>query len=252
MASVTEIRYVDDLDGSDAVGTVAFGLDGKNYEIDLSEANQAKLMGAFAQFIAAARHAGRMPKRPTGGTVTSIRASRTGKVDRVQNQAIREWAQRRGMEVAERGRIPAAVVEEYHKEGGRVTALANPPRNGTSVSVSPEIASEPLTSTKPEPRPEPVAVPKPTPPKKPGRIRAVAARNGTLVDEDKPTRGPRTTRTSSAAKPASLRPVADKKEFKAWCQKHGIAAPRSGKKLDRLYVAWDGQDVDTARALVGV
>jgi hypothetical protein len=32
---------------------------------------------------------------------------------------IREWAQANGMEVAERGRIPREVVEEFHRTAGR-------------------------------------------------------------------------------------------------------------------------------------
>ena len=39
MAEIREVRLVDDLDGEPADGTVEFGIDGKKYEIDLSEAN---------------------------------------------------------------------------------------------------------------------------------------------------------------------------------------------------------------------
>ena len=37
-------------------------------------------------------------------------------IDREQNQAIRDWARKRGMKVSDRGRIPAEVLEAYHKE----------------------------------------------------------------------------------------------------------------------------------------
>ena len=43
MAQIREIRLVDDLDGAVADETVEFGVDGKNYEIDLSTANAEKL-----------------------------------------------------------------------------------------------------------------------------------------------------------------------------------------------------------------
>jgi len=54
MASVTEVRLVDDIDGGEADETVAFDLDGKNYEIDLSENHAAKLREVLAPYAAAA------------------------------------------------------------------------------------------------------------------------------------------------------------------------------------------------------
>jgi len=52
------VRFIDDLDGSEASGTIDFGLDGRTYEIDLSEENAAKLRDALAPFIDAGRKAG--------------------------------------------------------------------------------------------------------------------------------------------------------------------------------------------------
>lgn len=48
MAEIREVRLVDDLDGSDGAETVSFAVDGKTYEIDLSEGNAAKLRDALA------------------------------------------------------------------------------------------------------------------------------------------------------------------------------------------------------------
>ena len=48
MAQQVNVKFVDDLDGSDAAGTVSFGLDGKTYEIDLSDDNAAKLRDSLA------------------------------------------------------------------------------------------------------------------------------------------------------------------------------------------------------------
>jgi len=39
MAQQTTVRFVDDLDGSEAVGTVTFALNNRAYEIDLSDEN---------------------------------------------------------------------------------------------------------------------------------------------------------------------------------------------------------------------
>jgi Lsr2 len=112
VAQVQEVRLIDDIDGDVADETVGFGIDGKSYEIDLSEANANKLRDALAEYVAAAR---RLGGRRRGGGSASTSARRPG-VDREQNQAIREWARKRGMNVSERGRIPAEVLEAYHKE----------------------------------------------------------------------------------------------------------------------------------------
>jgi hypothetical protein len=37
--------------------------------------------------------------------------------DRERNTAIREWARQHGHKVADRGRIPANVIEAYDKAG---------------------------------------------------------------------------------------------------------------------------------------
>jgi hypothetical protein len=56
-AKVVSTAYVDDLDGSEASGPVDFRLDGKDYTIDLSDSNAARLRDAFAAFVASARRA---------------------------------------------------------------------------------------------------------------------------------------------------------------------------------------------------
>jgi len=48
MAQQATVRFVDDIDGSEAVGTVTFALDNRAYEIDLSDENTDKLHEALA------------------------------------------------------------------------------------------------------------------------------------------------------------------------------------------------------------
>jgi hypothetical protein len=109
MAQKVQVTLVDDLDGGQAEETVAFALDGSAYEIDLSAKNAQKLRDGFAAYVAAARKIGRTGKRArtSGGAATA---------DREQNQAIREWAKKKGLKVSERGRIPAEIVERYHAQ----------------------------------------------------------------------------------------------------------------------------------------
>jgi hypothetical protein len=59
MAQTIVVKLVDDLDGGDADETVAFGLDGRTYEIELSKRNAAALRKALAPYVDKARLAGR-------------------------------------------------------------------------------------------------------------------------------------------------------------------------------------------------
>lgn len=102
MARKVQIILEDDLDGGEATQTKTFGLDGINYEIDLSDKNADKLAKALDPFIAAARKVGktasRTKKAAAGGPTPA---------------EIRAWAKDNGYEVPERGRIPADVREAF-------------------------------------------------------------------------------------------------------------------------------------------
>ena len=58
MAQRVETQLVDDVDGSAATQTVRFALDGREYEIDLSDMNAAKLRKALHPYAAAGRRLG--------------------------------------------------------------------------------------------------------------------------------------------------------------------------------------------------
>jgi len=113
MAKQVITLLTDDIDGGEADRTVEFGLDGVNYTIDLSEKNAGKLRKALDPFLNAATRVGR------SGVVANARRAApagTGRASRDQNQAIREWANKNGFEVSERGRIPSHIVEAYHSK----------------------------------------------------------------------------------------------------------------------------------------
>jgi hypothetical protein len=114
MARQLVALLTDDLDGGAADRTVEFGLDGRNYTIDLSDKNVGKLRKALEPYITAGTRVGRgsMDRR---GAARGHASATTGRSSRDQNQAIREWAGRNGYEVSERGRIPASVVEAFDK-----------------------------------------------------------------------------------------------------------------------------------------
>jgi hypothetical protein len=95
----------DDLDGSGDASTVTFSLEGRSYEIDLSDHNRTALQEALAPYIKAGRAAGGSPRNGT-------RSPRRGNRD--DNAVIREWARLNGHKVNERGRIPGSIVEAYN------------------------------------------------------------------------------------------------------------------------------------------
>jgi len=113
MAQQTTVRFIDDLDGSDAVGTVTFSLENRTYEIDLSDENTDKLHEALAPFIEYGRKAGGRSggrgrsQRQTAMTEKPVRSSRE------ETHTIREWARQHGHQVSDRGRIPKSVIEAY-------------------------------------------------------------------------------------------------------------------------------------------
>ncbi|WP_280454473.1 histone-like nucleoid-structuring protein Lsr2 [Nocardia brasiliensis] len=110
MARQVVVTLVDDYDGkSKAEETVRFGIDGVEYEIDLSMKNAGKLREALEPWTGTARRLGRVPRGKGSKT--------TAKVDRDRSAAIREWARKKNIAVSSRGRIAAEVVEAYEKAG---------------------------------------------------------------------------------------------------------------------------------------
>ena len=122
MAQITQVRLVDDLDGGEAAESVAFSLDGKSYEIDLSEKHAAALRDAFAPFVSSARRAGgsAAASRPRMSARTSTRAGRS----REETTAIREWANANGHTVSGRGRIRSTVIAAYENRGNAPVTAA--------------------------------------------------------------------------------------------------------------------------------
>jgi hypothetical protein len=103
MATRIAVALEDDLDGGPADETLRFGLDGSEYEIDLSKKNAKAFRNQLAPLVEHARKAGRAQRRRPGRT--SPHRERSGD--------IRAWAKDKGIPVSARGRIPASVAEQY-------------------------------------------------------------------------------------------------------------------------------------------
>jgi hypothetical protein len=106
VAQKVQTLLIDDLDGSEAEGTVRFGLDGAEYEIDLNAEHAQALRDALARYVGAARRAG-------GGTRRPARRGRRARADGVDSTQVREWAKAQGIEVKDRGRVPAELVIKF-------------------------------------------------------------------------------------------------------------------------------------------
>jgi len=110
MAQQVTVVLVDDIDGGPATKTVQFSLDGDAYEIDLNDANVAKLNDAMAPYVGAARRG--------SGRSASGRGRGRSRGRNTKTAEIRAWARENGQKVNERGRIPADVVAAYEKSRG--------------------------------------------------------------------------------------------------------------------------------------
>ncbi|MFE0376086.1 Lsr2 family protein [Streptomyces inhibens] len=111
MAQKVQVLLVDDLSGGEADETVTFALDGKSYEIDLSDANAQKLRESLAEFVKAGRKTG---GRSAGRGKARAAASAGGQ----DTAKIRAWAKENGYNVNDRGRVPADIREAFEKANG--------------------------------------------------------------------------------------------------------------------------------------
>lgn len=102
MATQTRVILIDDISGEEAAETVAFALDGVTYSIDLTTEHAQELRSAFEKWVS---HATR-----TGGR-RKVGVSRPDQPS--ESRAIREWAERKGIEVNQRGRIPVEIRDMY-------------------------------------------------------------------------------------------------------------------------------------------
>jgi hypothetical protein len=102
VAQRMQTLYVDDIDGSEAEGTVRFGFDGVHYEIDLNKKHADQLAKAIGPYVGAARKVS-----------SSRRAVRGSRSARHNQSDVRAWARAQGLKVSDRGRIPADVLAKY-------------------------------------------------------------------------------------------------------------------------------------------
>ena len=103
MAQKQIVQMIDDYDGTEAddVKTRYFGVDGVQYEVDLTDANFQSLREALATYIGNAR---RLSSRGKPIYRTIVEAD---------PRTVRQWAVDNGYQVPARGRIPGEVREAF-------------------------------------------------------------------------------------------------------------------------------------------
>jgi hypothetical protein len=115
MAQRTIVQLTDDMDGKpipEGKGeTVRFSVDRTDYEIDLAERNAKALRNDLAKYISAARRTA--GQRGTGGRGRGRGGSSSGRD--YDPKAVRAWAESQGIEVSQRGRVPADVVAKFQE-----------------------------------------------------------------------------------------------------------------------------------------
>jgi hypothetical protein len=111
MAQKIQTLFIDDIDGGEAERTVRFGLDGAEYEIDLSTKHNEELRAALGTYVTHARKVAGTARRGAG------RGGR--KPSSVDTVAVRAWAREKGYDIKDRGRVPADLVVKYQAANGQ-------------------------------------------------------------------------------------------------------------------------------------
>ena len=115
MAQRTQLVLIDDLDGTEITDgnaqSITFSWSGVDYSIDLSKANADEFEKAIGPYLEKAQRVGGRKNRPSSSSSSSSSPSQ------VDTKAVRAWAASNGIELSNRGRVPADVIEKYRAAG---------------------------------------------------------------------------------------------------------------------------------------
>src|SRR5260370_26140408 len=120
MAQKVQTLLIDDLDGDEAEGTVRFGLDGAQYEIDLSTDHAEELRRVLASYARAGR-------KVTGTARRAGRAQGKPAANGFGTHEVRDWAKANGVEIKERGLVPDDDIAKFHDPTARQRVRAATP-----------------------------------------------------------------------------------------------------------------------------
>jgi hypothetical protein len=114
VAQKIQTLFIDDIDGGAAEGTVRFALDGTDYEIDLNAKHTDELRTALGKYVS---HARKVAGARRGGRAAGRAGRSAGSA--LNTTEIRNWARSQGIEIKDRGRVPAEVVAKYQAATGK-------------------------------------------------------------------------------------------------------------------------------------
>jgi hypothetical protein len=106
MARTVVTHVTDDIDGSKDAEEVRFSLNGAEYTIDLAKKNRAALEKVLKPYIDAGT-------KVTSRRRNARRAGSNPSSTRRDLAEVRVWAKSQGLHVSDRGRVPAAVLEQF-------------------------------------------------------------------------------------------------------------------------------------------
>jgi Lsr2 len=92
MAKTVIVKLTDDIDGGDADETVHFALDGRSYEIDLSEANASKLREALNLYVEKGRTSSGSRVRPSRASGRPVEETLYSQLSDDEKTRFRAWA----------------------------------------------------------------------------------------------------------------------------------------------------------------
>ena len=133
MAQKVQTFLIDDLDGSEAEGTVLFGLDGVHYEIDLSTEHAKALRTALARYADAGR-------KVTGTARRAAQNGRKAPAASISSTEVRTWAKAQGLSSKNAaGSRPASSPSTRPLHAASSTAI--PGLSGTRRSTGRAVSS---------------------------------------------------------------------------------------------------------------
>ena len=100
----TQTILIDDIDGSTATQTIIFAINHEPYSLDLNDKNAKKFWEALQPFIDAAKGLKQAHQQEVEAEAAAV----------TQRQTIRDWARKKGYDVAARGKIPQEVIDAYN------------------------------------------------------------------------------------------------------------------------------------------
>ena len=112
MAQKVIVQFLDDMDGSEAVGTLEFTWQGETIQVDLNQEHMDEYNQVFGFLKSIGRVVGKRKRAPYGSKKGTSTVGKT--------QEMREWLRSKGHDVKDRGRVSADLVRLWERHQGEI------------------------------------------------------------------------------------------------------------------------------------